>query len=346
MEIEKCFPKSKVIHGIEWLSRRIGYPEAEIKGDTYPVTWAEDDAIYTSAGDPNWGETFDGLDTERITGMPENWKIEKTNPMNDYRGWGGNGPKPTGMICVDGILYMAVQNLLGAQRPPFSVASQNGTDAQIVYSFNKGGFWTPSLQSIHTPMFPGYKFGGPAFINHGKNNEYAKDDYVYAVSSDQWDNGSNLRLGRVHKTKIMEAGCWEWVAAFDLKHQPVWTNDLEAAIPVLSMYKWLGAPEMVYHHTLDRYILFTWRLHGDFSPDSGTDLIVMESKYPWGPFSLVYAEEYWEGKAFTPYCPRLPLKWLSDDGITGWLLFSGSWGENGQRELYYRANIRKFKFVV
>ncbi|MBE3123740.1 MAG: hypothetical protein IMZ55_19460 [Acidobacteria bacterium] len=48
-------PKSDRIKGIEWLGGRIGYGEPDIKGDTFPLTWADDGEIYTSAGDPLWG---------------------------------------------------------------------------------------------------------------------------------------------------------------------------------------------------------------------------------------------------------------------------------------------------
>ncbi len=120
------------------------------------------------------------------------------------------------------------------------------------------------------------------------------------MSGDQWDNGSNLRLGRVPKDRIMRADAWEWVASFAPDGSPAWLPDLDAAVPILSMHKWLGAPEMVYLAGIQRYLLFTWRLHGDFSPNSGTDLIVLESPEPWGPFSLVHFEEYWEGAEVTP----------------------------------------------
>jgi len=46
------------------------------------------------------------LDVEKFTGEPEDYVITKVNHMNDYLGWGGNGQKPTGMICVDGVLYL------------------------------------------------------------------------------------------------------------------------------------------------------------------------------------------------------------------------------------------------
>ena len=115
---------------------------------------------------------------------------------------------------------------------------------------------------------------------------------------------------------------------------------------MLSLHRWLGMPEMVYLAGIKRYLLLTWRLHKDFSPDHGTDLLVFEAPEPWGPFSLVHFEEYWEGKDYNPYCPRLPLKWMDNDGLTGWLQFSGSWGPDGQKSLYYRSNVRQFRLKV
>lgn len=343
-----CFnlPPSDVIAGFVWTGPRLPYAVNEVKGDTYPMTWADDDAIYAAAGDPLWGETEDGLDVERFLGGPTDYRIEKVNSMNDYRGWGGYGPKPCGMICVDGVLYLAVQNLRGAHKPPFSLKSQHGSDAQIVYSPTKGLGWVPAAALIDTPMFPGHNFGGPAFINFGRNNAQARDGFVYAVSSDQWDNGSNLRLGRVPADHIVEREYWTWVAAFTPTGEPVWHHSLEEAIPILSLHRWLGLPDMVYLAALKRYLLFTWRLHEDFSGTSGTDLLILDAPEPWGPFSLVHAEEYWEDQAFTPYCPRLPLKWLAPDGLSGWLQFSGSWERAGQEQGFYRSNLRPFRLTL
>lgn len=341
-----AIPKSDFIRGMEWLGERIPYPVKEVQGDTFPMTWAHDGEIYTSAGDPLWGESRNGLDVEKFSGMPPDYTITKVDFMNDYIGSGGDGPKPSGMICVDGVLYLAFQNLQRMQKPPFSLVSQHGSDAQIVYSPEKGIRWVPSLGNIPSPMFPGHTFGGPAFINFGQNNANARDEYVYAVSSDQWDNGSNLRLGRVRADSIMRRDAWEWVCAFGSHREPFWHNDLEEAIPVLSIHRWISIPDMVYLAGIRRYLLFTWRLHKDFSGDDGTDLLVFDAPEPWGPFSLAYFEEYWEGKQFNPYCPRLPLKWLDSDGITGWLQFSGSWSQTGQKLGYYRSNIRRFRLKM
>ena len=338
-------PKSTIIAGLEWLGERVPYPEPDIKGDTFPMTWADDDQIYTSAGDPLWGESRDGLDVEKFEGVPTSYKISKINPMNDYTGWGGNGPKPSGMLCVDGILFLAFQNLLRAKQAPHSLISQHGSDAQIVYSTNKGAWWTPALPTIGAPMFPGHTFGGPSFVQHGRNHAEARDAFVYAISSDQWDNGSNFRLGRVPTDSIMRREAWEWVCAFGPGGEPAWSHALSEAVPVLSLHRWLGLPEMVYLGSLRRYLLLTWRLHQDFSPDDGTDLLVLEAPDPWGPFSLVHYEEYWEGKEFNPYCPRLPLKWMQPDGLSGWMQYSGRWGPAGQKAGFYRSNLRPFKLI-
>ncbi|HPO90763.1 MAG TPA: hypothetical protein P5239_07660 [Victivallales bacterium] len=346
MNTKFAIQKSELIKGIEWVSERLSYPEPDIKGDTFPMTWADDDEIYSSAGDPLWGESSSGLDIEKFSGVPENYRITKVNHMNDYIGWGGDGPKPSGMICVDGVLYLAFQNMLKSKKAPYSIFSQHGSDAQIVYSTNKGGFWVPALRNISEPMFFGHKFGGPAFVNFGKNNANSRDNYIYAISTDQWDNGSNLRIGRVPSQDIVHREAWEWVSGYDVSGKPVWNRNLEEAIPILSLYRWISLPEMVYLAGVERYLLLTWHLHKDFSPVDGTDLLVFESPEPWGPFFLVHFEEYWEGKDFNPYCPRIPLKWMESDGITGWIQFSGSWGNEGQRKGYYRSNVRKFRLKL
>lgn len=119
------------------------------------------------------------------------------------------------------------------------MTSQHGSDAHIIYSTNKGTFWVPSYDNISTPMFPGSKFGGPSFVNLGQNNANAKDEYVYAISSDQWDNGSNIRLGRVPADSIIRREAWEWVSSFTPSYEPAWSHDLDEAIPILSIHKWL-----------------------------------------------------------------------------------------------------------
>jgi len=193
-------------------------------------------------------------------------------------------------------------------------------------------------------MFPGSKFGGPAFINFGKNNENAVDSFIYAVSADQWDNGSELRLGRVPMKDIMNASSWEWVSQLHSEKEPYWTHELNNSVPVLSNDGRISMPEMIYLAPIKKFLLLTWSLNQDFSPRDGSTLYIYESSNPWGPFTLFHKEDPWENEQVTPYCPRLPLKWLShsDGKITGWLQFSGGWYPGSE---YYRSNIRPFELT-
>ncbi len=43
----------------------------------------------------------------------------------------------------------------------------------IVSSRDHGKTWSPAIKDIKTPMFPGNKFGGPAFVNNGRDNANA-----------------------------------------------------------------------------------------------------------------------------------------------------------------------------
>ncbi len=170
--------KSDVIVGFQWLGDEIEYKSPrpgedpakllpvspwlqksgpQIHGDSFPMTWADDDEIYTSAGDPGWAGKYDGLDIEKLSGDPPNYTIARVNPMPDYEGLGGEGKKPTGMISVNGVLYLAFQNLLGPKPPAYGPqdngkqgqegkVSQHGSDAMIVSSRDHGRTWAPAIK--------------------------------------------------------------------------------------------------------------------------------------------------------------------------------------------------------
>jgi len=359
---------SRVLVGFQWIGTQISYPPPGpgddleeigptnpyfekigpgVTGDTFPMTWADDNEIYASAGDPGWGNPpkNSGLDLEKFSGMPPRYKISRVNFMPGYVGEGGGGPKPSGMISVNGVLYLAFQNLLG-KKPPEHGTSQNGADATIVSSRDHGKTWTPEIGEIKEPMFPGAIFGGPAFVNTGKDNAGAPDKYVYAISTDQWDNGSMLRVGRVPSDRIQDRSAWEWISNLkDLDH-PLWTGDMQKALSVLNDDRSISLPDMVYIAPIKRYVLLTWRLKKDFSSDDGSELMIYDAPHPWGPFTLVHREVIWESVETNPYCPRLPLKWLQvkkNDELTGWIQFSGSWRRNSP---YYRSHVRQFRIKI
>jgi len=282
------------------------------------------------------------------------------------------------MICVDGVLYYAAQNLLGMKTPPHRVNSQHGSDATIIRSFDHGKTWDPDLNGLlggfmreqfvdnawktteaqresykgWKPMFPGSDFGGPSFVQFGKNNADALDEYVYALSADQWDNGRFLRLARVPKDRIMERDQWEFVS-LDSRNNPSWCKDLSASTPLLDMEGHVSLPEMVYIRSLHKYLLLTWGLHTDFYTPTGSELTILESDHLWGPFSLVHYEWMWYKRECCAYTPRVPLKWFDQETLEGYILHSGNWGYtavsgawvNPMRH-YYLPQVRKFRLAV
>lgn len=308
------------------------------------MTWADDGELYASSGDPYWGGKGNGgLDVERFSGGASDYLIEQVSLMPGYEGNAGGGAKPSGMICVDGVLYLAWQNLHRAKPLPRGTKSQSGGDATIVRSRDRGRTWEPDVRSIREPMFPGHRFGGPSFVNFGRNHEHARDGFVYAVSSDHWDNGSHLRVGRAPRDRLLEAAAWEWVAEARPVGGPRWSRRLDDAVPVLTDPGRISLPDMAYVAGADRFVLLTWRLAYDWTFDRGSELVIYDAPEPWGPFTLVYHEPAWEIPEITPYCPRLPLKWLAVQGDTlrGYVQFSGRPGSP-----HYRSHIRPFRVRV
>ena len=327
------------------------------------VSWQE--AIDNPALYPHMG----GVDVERITGFGDHFGIHQINTMPGLIGPGGNGAKPSGMVSVKGSLYLAAQNLLGKKTPPHRPNCQHGSDATILRSDDFGLTWNPDIQTVLSdmerelydrsnwmwrnspeertgwkgwrPMFHGFKFGGPSFIQYGCDHANALDNFVYAISGDQWDNGSELRLGRVHQDHILEKDAWMW-AVLDSSGAVKWITDLEASPPLLTIDGHLGLPEMVYISDIKRYLLLTWGLHQDFHVQAGSELTILEAENPWGPFFLVYFEEIWDSIDVCPYCPRLPLKWFDQNSLTGWLFHSGNW----HTVQYYKPHVRKFQLLI
>lgn len=389
-----AIPRSKAYASLEWVGDRIPVATQGIRGDTHPMAWAADDQVYIGTGDPNWlildGKIINGKIPERpelneyiyqrvsghvvekILGTPEKFGIERVNDMTGQTGWGGSGPKPAGMISVDGSLYYAVQNLLGWKPPRYGQNSQHGSDATILRSDDFGKTWTPDLDGLlaefykkdHTvgeahhkawktppeervkignwkPMFPGNLFGGPSFIQYGRDNGDAVDGYVYAVSTDHWDNGTELRLGRVSKDAIMDREKWEFAIPDD-QGNVTWTDELCFSVPVLAIDRHVSMPEMVYMPKEQKYLLLTWGLHNDFRASTGAELTVLEADHPWGPFSLVYYEWMWYKQEGGHYCPRIPLKWFDQDQLSGYMLYSGNWETQIP---YYMPQMRKFRLI-
>jgi len=86
--------------------------------DNWPATWAHDDALYTAYGD-GWG--FEpkrkgklSLGLAKVAGSPGNIHGVNLNaPTAEQTGDGSHGKKASGMLMVDGKLYMLAREPWG-----------------------------------------------------------------------------------------------------------------------------------------------------------------------------------------------------------------------------------------
>src|ERR687887_1280601 len=86
-------------------------------GDLWPSCWSNDDNVYAAYGDGvGFGSTWNDIGVARISGTPGNLTGTQL-AAGDQVGQVWTGPagayyrKPTGMVCVGGALYLAVQDL-------------------------------------------------------------------------------------------------------------------------------------------------------------------------------------------------------------------------------------------
>ena len=161
------YPPSPVITGIEWAPPQTILRQAE-GSDNWPLTWADDDALYTAYGD---GRGFDpkvpeklSLGLARIEGGPDDFRgLNIRSTTGERLGQGAQGEKASGILMVDGVLFMWIRN---------------AGNSRLGWSRDRARTWTWCDWKFTT------SFGCPTFLNFGKNYAAARDEFVYIYSQD------------------------------------------------------------------------------------------------------------------------------------------------------------------
>jgi CubicO group peptidase (beta-lactamase class C family) len=286
---------SPVIRGAIF-GKEIG--RAAIDSDNWPLTWGEDDAQYTSYGD---GFGFEpriekklGMGFARITGSAADYRGTNLRSDGERTGDGAKGPKASGILMVDGVLYLWVRNV---------------GNAQLLWSQDHGKTWRWGFK-LETG------FGSPAFLNFGKNYAGARDGFVYTYSQDgpsAYESDNGVALARVPKDRIRDRGAWEFLQRLDAGRKPVWTADVVRRGTVFDYPANCERIDAVYDAGLGRYLM---ALGYDHTGGWG----LFDAPQPWGPWTTVLHRE-WDVAGTHGY--RLPAKWISRDGRQLTLVFSG-----------------------
>jgi hypothetical protein len=79
---------------------------------------------------------------------------------------------------------------------------------------------------------------------------------------------------------------------------------------------------------VERYVLVT--AHDDGSGATHTPALgVFDAPEPWGPWTTVYYDDRWSTDGWMIH-HKFPTAWMSADGRTMWLAFSGKYVPGGQ----------------
>ena len=298
------YPSSPVISGIEWA------PVEEIvrlaKGsDNFPLTWADDGHQYTAYGDGRGFEPFVpeklSLGFARVSGPPDRpVGVNIRAPTLEQRGDGASGRKASGLLMVDGVLYLW---------------ARNAGNSQLAWSADRGRNWTWSDWRFET------SFGAPTFLSFGKNYAGARDGFVYVYSHDAdsaYTPADRMVLARVPGNRIRERAAYEF---FERLHmgQPIWTRDIARRGSVFTHKGNCYRSGISYDAGLRRYLWSQTLPGGDARFRGGFG--IYDAPEPWGPWATVQFTEEWDvgpGESSS-----FPTKWMSDDGRTVHLVFSG-----------------------
>ena len=316
-------------------------------GDMWPTVWADDGYLYAGAGD-NCGTVgknlpFSPMNFWRASGDPKNPDVELINhfPADPKLYCQGediiheHGIKPAGLICLDGVIYMSVQNLNYFGPPEFT--RQHNVNGWITTSHDYGVTW--NIEATPQDFFTG-RVSSCHFIQFGQGNNCVMDDgYVWAyfpcgLDSDDswWCNGDGMLLGRVKPEQMMTREAWEFFTGTDENNEPQFSSDSYKAVSVFTYTRFTGENHVSYNPYIKRYIMGNYAF---YNPKTGearsyhtepyreyiTQLTLFESEYPWGPWKLFYQDDDW---LIGGYQPTFPLNWMNPDGKSMVMLGSGN----------------------
>ncbi len=349
------YPLSPAIKGIEidWSTH-----QRHAQGsDNFQLTWADDGHLYGIWGD---GGGFAGTNNKyRVSfGVA---RIE--GGADDYTGYDRYGHKETaefeatvigkswGVIGVRKNLYAWVHP--DREGGLWGNWEDHHRESRLFISKDKGASWQPADWAFT----PKDDLIGGGILQFGRNYSEARDKYVYHYLVQPGFHRNNkgqvtelqvpgrIYLARVNKKKIMKRGSYEFFAGFS-GEKVVWSRELKDKKPVFEDKNGVGTPVAVsYNPALKRYLLTTEHS----KPEAGM-MGIFDAPEPWGPWSVVsYAgHETWFGHDHAETVPAncffwcFPTKWISGDGGTAVMVFTGAGGGNNNDSF----NTVRVKFLL
>ena len=201
-------------------------------------------------------------------------------------------------------------------------ADQKGGAAQLAWSHDHAQTWT----------FADWKFaefGLLGFVNFGRDYNGARDEFVYCYSHDgpQADTPSDrFVLLRAPKDRMADRKAWEFFVNIDDKGQPVWTADISQRGAVFENGDACLRSAMTYNPGPKRYLWWQQIPQPKGHPDRGDTrfeggFAIYDAPESWGPWTTAYFTPRWD--VGPGEHADFPASWISADGLTMYLVFSG-----------------------
>jgi len=298
--VDLPYPRSHVIRDIHFDDASTIVRKAP-DSDNWPMTWGDDDNLYTAYGDGRGFEPFVkpklSMGFARIEGSPSDFHgFNIRSDSGERTGGGAKGAKASGMLMVDGTLYMWIRNV---------------KNSQLAWSTDHGVTWNWGFKFDTS-------FGCPAFLNFGRNYAGARDDYVYSYSQDgpgAYEPYDGVVLARVARSKIHERAAYEFFAGTDSNGGASWTSDVTSRTHAFEYPAHCDRIDVVFNRAIHRYLMAL--AFGDGKGGWG----IFDAPEPWGPWTTAYITHDWGLGDTHGY--RLPSKWISADGKEMYLVYSG-----------------------
>jgi hypothetical protein len=190
------------------------------------------------------------------------------------------------------------------------------------------------------------KIGSPKFVDFGKNMEHSPDGKAYLVAYGaeendpkpryanlSWISGDQVYLARVVPTiqNINDESKYEYFAGCEERGNPLWSYDFEDIKPLLDWNNNMGCVTITYNAPLKRYLMC---VTDGWPTVAKMNSYILEADMLTGPWRLVaYMKEFGEQGYFLNF----PSKFISKDGHTLWLCYSGNFSQ-GWNNVYFKAN--------
>jgi GH43 family beta-xylosidase len=262
------------------------------------------------------------------------------------------GRYPCGSLVHRGVWYYGTYCLSPAGQTRFGATNFNwpwlGPLVGFRVSRDLGRTWQ---ETPHTPARPLFgetgqwghpvKIGAPHFVDFGRDMEHSPDGRAYLVAqgaelSDpkpRFANLSWITADQVYLLRVMpspetinDPRAYEFFAGHDAQGQARWSRELGQIKPLLEWNNHMGCVTATYVAPLKKYLMCV--------TDGGNtcarmNTYLLEANTLTGPWRLVtYLKDFGEQAYFV----NLPSKFLSPDGRTAWLCYSGNFAPDWNNE--------------